>query len=98
MALRATQEVEDLVKEVLATIPVRGHDITDQVCLAIENNPEWRKRYDDLVAKFEQTSDVGRDIVNNWIGRYTKRITGMSVVRKNIPAKSTIIKSYSELR
>lgn len=93
MARRATQEVEDLVMEVLATIPVQGHDITDQVCLAIENNPEWRRRYDDLVARSRH-----KDTVNNWIGRYTKQITGMSVVRKNIPAKSTIIKSYSELR
>lgn len=98
MVRKKTQAIEDLVEEVLATIPIRGRDIIDQVCLAIENNSEWHRRYDDTVAEFGQRMAVGRDTVNNWIAKYTSRLTGMSAVTKGTPAKSTIIQSYSELQ
>jgi negative regulator of sigma E activity len=43
---RTTEEIYYLVKDVLKTIPEPyGEDITDEVCFAIENNPEWFRRY-----------------------------------------------------
>ena len=86
-----TQPVLDLVSEVLDSIPVPySEDITDEVCLAIEQRPEWRQCYDDLA------QDLRAWVVNNWIGIYTCQLTGRTRGQQRL-AKSVLIQTYSRL-
>lgn len=86
-------EVYLLVEDVLRTIqPPYGEDILDDVCLAIEQNRQWRQRYDELCA------DLSKDTVNKWIGQYAKRLTGMQTQRGVAARRATIISAYSKLR
>jgi len=87
-----TQDIKDLVDEVLSTIS-RPYptDITDQVCLAIEEDPAWHNRYKELVARH------GEHSVNSNIGWYTRDLTGLKNLQKTQNAKSDLIKTYSEL-
>lgn len=89
---RKTEEVFEMVQEVLNTIPEPySEDITDEVCFKIEMNPEWNRQYYNLCAELQ------RHVVNNYLGAYTKEITGRRSL-KQVPAqKSSIIKSYTKL-
>jgi hypothetical protein len=96
---QATAPIRELVEDVLRerfSAPYPS-DITDQVCLAIEGNEDWLSRYWSLVEHFSQSGKKGRDIVNNWIGTYTKDLTGMVVVISSVKAKSDLIQTYSKL-
>jgi len=89
---RKTEEVYFLVRDVLNTLPKPyGEDITDEVCYAIEKNPEWFRRYQNLKA------ELTKDVVNQFIGVYTKKTTGKISLRQVPPRKSTIITSYTKL-
>lgn len=97
-----TQPVGDLVHTVLRakfTYPY-PEDITDQLCLAIENNPDWLARYDNLVMHFSSGGKLGKLTVNSSIGRYTKKLTGMETLIDvlPVPARSKLIGNYSRLR
>jgi hypothetical protein len=88
-----TQGVYDLVREILNHFrEPYGTDIIEDVCLAIENRPAWRRRYEELKA------ELSRDVVNNWIGQYTKQITGLKTVLQVNAKRSKIIGSYTKLR
>ena len=88
-----TQGVYELVSEVLKTFSEPyGADIIEDVCLRIENRPPWRRRYEEL------KNELTRDVVNNWIGRYTKQITGLKTVLEVDAKRSEIIGSYTKLR
>ncbi len=91
--MKKTQGVEDLVREVLNTISEPyPENITDQVCLAIENNPNWTTRYKEL------SDELGEAwIVNNWIEQYTAQITGLKSSSKQGKPKSNLITSYTKL-
>lgn len=94
----ATAPIRDLVADVLqarfkAPFP---DDITDQVCLAIENEKAFLERYESLVKQFSK-GDYEPWRVNNWIGQWTKDLTGMVNIQEGIPAKSRLIESYSRL-
>ncbi len=70
---RKTEGVKILVQDILAAkfSELYDEDIILNIFKAIEDNPEWRRRYDEL-------SDDLRDwVVNNWIGKYVKEITGL---------------------
>jgi hypothetical protein len=89
---KKTQGVEELVREVLQTISAPyGEDVTEDVCLAIEKQPIWKRRYNELV------NNLSEHVVNRFIGTYTKQITGLEIIRE-VPAKrSKIIKLYTKL-
>lgn len=88
-----TQGVYELVSEVLETFSEPyGENIIEDVCLAIENRSSWLKQYD--VLKVE----LSKDVVNNWIGRYTKQITGLKTVLEVDAKRSKIIGAYTKLR
>jgi hypothetical protein len=90
---RKTEEVYELVKEVLKTIPAPySEDITDEVCYKIETNPVWLREYNNLCAELKKF------VVNNSIGYYTKSITGKQSHKKAPARKSTIIKSFTRLK
>lgn len=94
----ATAPIRDLVADVLrarfkAPFP---DDITDQVCLAIESDGAFLERYETLVKEFSRGNyEPWR--VNNWIGQWTKELTGMVNIQEGVPARSRLIESYSRL-
>lgn len=87
-----TIDVRTLVREVLDTMPAPySHHVIDEVFAAIEHQPDWRHRYDALC------SSLGRDVVNNWGGRWIA-LTLEKVGEKQVPSqKSKLIRSYSIL-
>ena len=90
---KKTAGVELLVREVLATMSEPyGEDIIEEACLKIEENPDWRKRYDDLCDELGEYK-----VVNGWIGQYTKALTGLESIREVTARRSGIIKSYTRL-
>jgi hypothetical protein len=90
--MKKTQGIEELVSEVIETISnPYGEDVILDVFLAIERQPTWQRRYDELV--FE----LGKDTVNQWVGRYTKQITGLKKPSQISTKLSKLTGSYSRL-
>lgn len=88
---RRTQAVEELVADVLPTIKhPYSEDVIDEVCNAIEANPEWLSRYRTL------GETLTRDVVNNWIGQYVADAVSGRRLRQ-VTATSSLIGSYSKL-
>ena len=87
-------EVRELVQEVLdekfkkQSYP---ENITDQVCLAIQENSAWRNRYNHLVESY------GKWSINSQIGRATRHITGLRNLGLSAKAASSLIKTYTRL-
>jgi hypothetical protein len=90
---KKTEGVEILVKDVLATIPEPyGEDITLEVCIAIEKNTEWKRRYDELCDELIYWK------VNNAISSCVKAETGLNSLGKvSAKGKRGLIKSYTKL-
>lgn len=87
-----TQGVYELVRDVLKTFTEPyGEDVIEDVCLAIEENSEWRQRYEELSVELRAW------VVNNWIGQYTKQITGMKTLREVVAKRSKLIKFHTKL-
>ena len=90
--LRKTEGVYELVQNVLRTFSEPyDEDIIEDVCLAIENNPDWLRQYNEL------GDELRHWVVNNWIGQYTKSITGLNSLREVDAKRSKLIKSYTKL-
>ena len=89
---RKTEEVFELVQDVLSTKQEPySEDITDEVCQAIERNLEWKQHYKNLCI------GLTKDVINNHIGYYTRKITGKMRGKQVKAQKSKLIKSYSKL-
>ena len=87
-----TQDIFDLVREVLDTIPKPWPgDVIDQVCLAIEKESKWLNRYVQLV------SSHGKAITNQSIGRHTYKLSDFNKSGPVLTAKSELIKTFSWL-
>ena len=78
---RKTEGVRNLVKEVLASLPEKllTEDVTDEVLFIIEKNR--REDYKKLV------SQLGRDVVNQWIGQWTKDLLDAETIQNAVPSK-----------
>lgn len=87
-----TADVRTLVQEVLDSLPKPfSHHVIDEAFAAIEQNPSWLSRYDSLC------TSLGRDVVNNWGGRWIALSLG-KVGEQQVPSKkSRLIGSYSIL-
>lgn len=93
-----TYPIQELVQIVLNTISKPySEDLIDEVCLAIESNPEWLSRYYHLVEHFSSHGKNGRLTVNSSIGWYTKDLTGLATLSFPHKAKSKLIGSYTKL-
>lgn len=87
-----TQDIKELVDEVLATFrPPWPRNITDQVCLSIQNNSTWLSTYNQLIGIH------GEHTLNSNIGRYVREGTGLHNLGTRRKAESSLIKTYSEL-
>ncbi|MGB1252844.1 MAG: hypothetical protein ACPG8W_19675 [Candidatus Promineifilaceae bacterium] len=94
-----TEPVRLLVQDILYMFATPfPKDIIEQVCLKIENDTELRRRYDELVEIFDRTTSDGRSVVNNWIGKYTARLTSMVTVTQVDAKRATIITGFSLLK
>ena len=90
---KKTEGVKALVQDVLATFSEPyGEDIILNVCLAIEKNDDWHRRYKEL------SNELSDGVVNQWIGRYVKAETGLESLREvSAKGKSKLIQSYTKL-
>jgi hypothetical protein len=85
--------VRILVQDVLITLSEPyGEDVIRDVCFAIEENAEWRRRYDML------KNELTRDVVNNWIGKYVKEATGLNSLLEVDTQQGHIITVYTKLK
>jgi hypothetical protein len=93
------QPVIDLVRDVLASLRSYPYpeDIIDQLCLAIEANPQWQDRYDNLVEHYSSKGKHGKLTVNSNVGWYTRDETGLVNLGTKGTAKSSLITSFSRL-
>jgi len=87
-----TSGVKQLAGEVLDTIaqPHTEH-VIDDVFHAIENSPEFRRRYDGLCQK------LGTTVVNNWCGQWVAHALGKTGEQQVASRRSSLIGSYSLL-
>ena len=87
-----TKEVKILIQDVLNTIPKPySHEIVDTVFFEIEHNPVWLRKYEHL------SSVLGKDVVNQWGGKWVAIILGKDGDRQVSRSKSTLIGSYTSL-
>ncbi len=95
---KKTEGVEIFVNDVLAAnfSEPYGEDIILDVFIAIEKNPEWRRRYDSL--SNDLSDDLSDDTINNWIGKYVKRETSLNSLHEVLAnEKCSLIYSYMKL-
>ncbi|HRW05895.1 MAG TPA: hypothetical protein P5121_12405 [Caldilineaceae bacterium] len=89
---RKTQGVYDLVQLALQQIEQPySEDVIEEVCLIIENNRELFRNYLHL------SDDLKHWVVNNWIGQYTKDLTGGQTMRLVDAKRSKLITGYTRL-
>ena len=87
-----TQEVKNLVEEVLASLP-RPYtaDVIDDVFHAIESCPQWLREYDRLCRK------LTKKVVNQQGGLWVAKALGKKGSQPVPSKKSTLIDTYSKL-
>jgi hypothetical protein len=84
--------LKNLVNEVLPTLPKPHTDaVIEDVFVAIEKNPEWRKSYDEMVYK------LGKATVNAWAGFWVSHAEAKVGEERLTAARTTLIESYSRL-
>ena len=90
--MNRSKGVKFLVHDVLAIfLKPYGEDIILDVCMAIEHNPEWRRRHDEL-------RDESRDaVVNPLISQLVKEESGLVSLREvSTKGESHILRSYTK--
>ena len=87
-----TEGVKRIVEEVLnTTTEPYTEDIIEDVFLIIEKSPN-------LLLKYKQLCEnLGKNVVNVWIAKYTKRYTGLNSGEIKIAKRSELIHSYTKL-
>lgn len=87
-----TAGVKALVEKVLFRCPPPyGEDITLEVFKEIEVSPSLLQKYHELEA------ELGHDVVNSWIGAYTKDLTRLRTLKQVDTDECDLITSYSKL-
>jgi hypothetical protein len=87
-----TDGVKDLVQEVLHTLrEPYGEDIILNVFQKIEHNVNWYNHYKDL------GEELKIRVVNNWIGKFTKSLTGMKILRRVQLKEKHLVTTYTKL-
>lgn len=87
-----TEGVKQIVHEVLKTIPKPyREDVIEDVFLIIEKNSDFLLQYRQL------SEELKKDVVNVWIAKYTKKITGLNSGEIATAKRSVLIHSYTKL-
>ncbi len=84
------------VKELLEKIPERRAELTDDVFMMIENNPEQLKEYNKLVAK-DKKSENPQQTLNSSIARSVIFQTSANIVERTNDPESKLIESFNLL-
>ncbi len=84
------------VKELLEQIPERRAELTDDVFMMIENNPEKLKEYNKLVAK-DKKSENPQQTLNSSIARSVIFQTSANIVERTNDPESKLIESFNLL-
>ena len=89
-----TEGVKALVQDVLAAKFSEPYteDIILRVFTEIKENREWKRRYDELSEELKNSW-----VVNNWIGKYTKELTGLKNLQTAKAPEDSLITSYTKL-
>ena len=87
-----TLRLKQLVDEVRESIPAPHTDtIIEDVFLAIEGNPVWRKTYDQIVYK------LGKPTTNAWAGFWISHGEGRAGDQRETATRATLIESFARL-
>lgn len=87
-----TLRLKQLVSDALGSLPKpHTENVIEDVFVAIEGNPAWRKTYDEIV--YER----GKATVNAWGGFWISHAVGRVGDQRESSARSTLIESYSKL-
>jgi len=87
-----TLRLKQLVDQARASLPLpHTRDVIEDVFLAIEGNPDWRKTYDEIVYK------LGKPATNAWAGFWIAHSEGLVADQRETAARSTLIESYSPI-
>ena len=87
-----TEGVKLLVQNVLLSIYIPyEEDIILNVFQKIDRDRDWHKRYVELA------EELTTSVVNSWIGKYTKSLTGMKTLRQVHLKENHLITSYTKL-
>lgn len=73
-------------------------DVTYRVFRAIESDPEWLARYENLKMHYSGGGKDGKSILNQNIGYYTAELAGMVSTGEHRSVEDGLIKSYTVLK
>lgn len=89
---KKTAGVQALVEDTLNLIDrPYGEDIIEEVFIKIQDSTDFLIRYNELLA------ELGRKVVNQQIGKYTKNITGYQTKKQVDTKRASLTTSYSKL-
>src|SRR5688572_21120155 len=84
-----TSDVKALFTEALASLPKPySENVIDEVFYAIELNANWHNQY------LSCCRDLGKDVVNNWGGKWIAKELGKTGERQEPSQLSRLIGSY----
>lgn len=84
--------LKQLVSEVLESLPAReAEDVIEEVFVAIEANPVWRKTYDAV------GYGLGKDVAAAWTGFWVAHLTQRVGDQRETAARSDLIGSFTRL-
>ena len=87
-----TAQLKELMEIVLKSIPKpHAEDVIEDVFFAIEQNPKWRKEYDDL------QYNLGKAVVNAWGGFWIAHTEGRVPGEHVSATRSSLIEGYAKL-
>lgn len=92
----AKNPADNFVKELLEQIPDRRAELTDDVFMMIENNPEQLKEYNKLVLK-DKKSENPQHTLNCSIARSIIFQTSANTVKRAFEPESNLIESFNLL-
>ena len=87
-----TLRLKQLVEEARESLPVpHTPDVIEDIFVAIENNPVWRKTYDDVVYH------LGKSETRAWAGFWAAHAEGRIAEERQTATRATLIESYARV-
>ena len=84
--------LKSFFEEVLKSLPKPyTEDVVEDVFVAIENDPRWKKEYDDLLY------NLHKNVVNPWGGFWIGHLTGRVAGEQVSASRTSLIESYAKL-
>ena len=84
--------LKPFIEEVLKTVPKPyTDDVIEDVFVAIEASPRWKKQYQDL------HYDLGKGLLNPWGAFWIAHLTGRVAGEQVSASRTTLIESYAKL-